>query len=100
MAVWRFGGSGESGGARGAPVLLARPCLWEILYFLPDRPNLLAPPMVIERDDLPPRFPELRRFLAFWRESIEASIAAVTVVDRGGTVWRPIRAPGIELPGG
>ena len=50
----------------------------EILYRRPDRKWLLQS-YVWQNYDLFPRFPELKRFLSFWTERLEAPLHSVTV---------------------
>ena len=47
----------------------------EITYRLPDHPSLLQT-FVWQHYDLVPDYPELRRFLAFWADNIEAGCSA------------------------
>ena len=50
----------------------------EILYHLPDHPGLLQ--SYIWQDlDLAPRYPQLKRFLAFWEREIEGRLHSVRV---------------------
>ncbi len=49
-----------------------------IFYRRPDHPWLLQS-YVWQDYDLCPRFPELQRFLEFWRNSIEGRLHSVTV---------------------
>jgi uncharacterized protein Usg len=49
-----------------------------ILYRRPDHPWLLQT-YVWQAYDLCPSFPELQRFLAFWRKSLEGDLHTVTV---------------------
>jgi uncharacterized protein Usg len=49
-----------------------------ILYRRPDHPWLLQS-YVWQDYDLCPRFPELQRFLEFWRRSLEGSLHSVMV---------------------
>ena len=49
-----------------------------ILYRRPDHPWLLQT-YVWQAYDLCPSFPELQRFLDFWRESLEGDLHSVTV---------------------
>ncbi len=49
-----------------------------ILYRRPDHPWLLQS-YVWQAYDLCPAFPELQRFLAFWRKSLEGDLHTVTV---------------------
>jgi uncharacterized protein Usg len=53
-----------------------------ILYRLPDHPALLQT-YVWQDYDLAPRFPELNRFLEFWRNKIEGALHSVTVAHSG-----------------
>jgi uncharacterized protein Usg len=50
----------------------------EITYHLPDYPQLLQE-FVWQDLDLPPSFPELRRFLDFWHRNLEGRLHSVTV---------------------
>lgn len=54
----------------------------EILYHMPDHPDLLQS-FVWQHFDLAPRFPELRRFLDFWTREIEGKLHSVTVASVG-----------------
>ncbi len=52
----------------------------EILYHLPDHPDLLQ--TYIWQDlDLAPRYPELQRFLAFWRRELDGRLHSVRVAS-------------------
>ncbi len=64
----------------------------EIHYFMPDHPSLLQL-FVIQQYDLAPSFPELDRFLAYWRAEIEAVLHSVRVAHKhliGPTEWRAV----------
>ena len=50
----------------------------QILYRLPDHPSLLQT-YVWQEYDLCPKFPELQRFLEFWRRSLDGMLHSVTV---------------------
>jgi uncharacterized protein Usg len=50
----------------------------EIIYHLPDHPDLLQS-FIWQKLDLAPDFPELRRFLEFWSRSIEGKLHSVRV---------------------
>ena len=50
----------------------------DILYHLPDHPGLLQR-FVWQRYDLHPHYPELRRFLDFWRRSLDGPLHSVRV---------------------
>ena len=52
----------------------------EILYHLPDHPNLLQ--SYIWQDlDIAPRYPVLHKFLDFWKRDIEGSLHSVRVAS-------------------
>ncbi len=52
----------------------------EILYHLPDHPNLLQ--SYIWQDlDIAPRYPVLHKFLEFWKRDIEGSLHSVRVAS-------------------
>jgi uncharacterized protein Usg len=50
----------------------------EIIYHLPDYPDLLQS-FVWQKYDVAPDFPELRRFLEFWSRTIEGKLHSVKV---------------------
>ena len=50
----------------------------EIIYRLPDYPALLQS-FIWQKFDLAPEFPELRKFLEFWKENIEGKLHSVNV---------------------
>lgn len=54
----------------------------EILYHMPDHPDLLQS-FVWQELDLAPRFPVLNKFLHFWEENIEGKLHSVRVAARG-----------------
>jgi uncharacterized protein Usg len=68
----------------------------EILYHLPDHPNLLQS-FTWQDYDLNPDFPVLRRFLDFWRRSIEGRLHSVTVASTGLIAPGEIRHVGSVL---
>ena len=45
----------------------------EILYHMPDHRNLLQS-YVWQDYDLPPEFPQLHKFLAFWEENLDGPL--------------------------
>ena len=53
-----------------------------IFYRRPDHPWLLQS-YVWQEYDLCPIFPELQRFLDFWREKLDGSLHSVTVAHSG-----------------
>jgi uncharacterized protein Usg len=50
----------------------------EIIYHLPDHPDLLQS-FVWQKLDSAPDFPELRRFLEFWSRNLEGKLHSVRV---------------------
>lgn len=54
----------------------------EILYHMPDHPELLQS-FVWQALDLAPRFPVLNKFLHFWETSIDGRLHSVRVAARG-----------------
>jgi len=52
----------------------------EILYHLPDFPELLQS-FVWQRLDRAPEFPELRRFLSYWERNIEGRLHSVRIAS-------------------
>lgn len=53
-----------------------------ILYGLPDYPKLLQE-FVWQCYDVAPRFPELGKFLDFWRRELDGPLHSVTVAHSG-----------------
>ena len=54
----------------------------EILYHMPDHPELLQT-FIWQEFDLAPNFPVLNKFLHFWEASIEGKLHSVRVASRG-----------------
>jgi len=52
----------------------------EILYHMPDHPELLQT-FVWQDLDLAPKFPQLRRFLDFWTRSLDGRLHSVRVAS-------------------
>jgi uncharacterized protein Usg len=50
----------------------------EIIYHLPDHPDLLQS-FIWQKLDAAPDFPELRRFLEFWSRNIEGKLHSVKI---------------------
>ena len=62
----------------------------EILYHLPDHPNLLQA-YVWQEYDIAPDFPVLDKFLRFWRRELEGRLHSVRVASVGivrAAEWR------------
>ena len=64
-----------------------------IYYHLPDHPAVLQT-YVWQEYDQAPKFPELRRFLSFWRDSLEGrlhsvEVASVSLIQPSG--WRHVK---------
>jgi len=54
----------------------------EIYYFLPDHPSIVQR-FTWQEYDKSPDFPELSRFLKFWRESLEGKLHSVEIMSAG-----------------
>jgi uncharacterized protein Usg len=67
-----------------------------ILYRLPDHPAILQE-YVWQAYDLAPRFPELKRFLAFWQAKLEGKLYRVTVAHKDLIGPSEMRAVGSEF---
>lgn len=52
----------------------------EILYHRPDHPGLLQH-FIWQEYDLAPKFPALKRFLAFWTANLDGRLHSVTVAS-------------------
>jgi uncharacterized protein Usg len=52
----------------------------EIIYHLPDHPDLLQS-FIWQKLDVAPDFPELRRFLEFWSRNLEGKLHSVRVAQ-------------------
>ena len=50
----------------------------EIIYRLPDHPALLQS-FIWQKYDLAPDFPELRKFLDFWKDNLDGRLHSVNV---------------------
>ena len=65
----------------------------EIIYRLPDHPALLQS-FIWQKFDLAPDFPELHKFLEFWRSNIEGQLHSVSVKQStrlAGSRWRHVK---------
>ena len=66
----------------------------EIIYHLPDHPDLLQS-FIWQKLDAPPDFPELRRFLEFWSRNIEGKLHSVKIGQArsaGRSTFRHVRS--------
>lgn len=64
----------------------------QIHYYMPDHPSLLQI-FVMQQYDVAPQFPELDRFLYYWRREIEAVLHSVRIAHKhllGPTEWRAV----------
>ena len=52
----------------------------EILYHLPDHPSVLQT-YVWQHLDIAPQYPELKKFLDFWKREIEGPVHSVRVAS-------------------
>ena len=62
----------------------------EILYWMPDFPNVLQS-FVWQQYDMPPEFPELHRFLNFWKQNIDATLHTVQVACSESMASKAVR---------
>ena len=67
-----------------------------ILYRLPDHPAVLQT-YVWQEYDLAPVFPELHKFLAFWRDKLEGALHSVSVSHSRLIKPAELRAVGQEF---
>jgi len=63
-------------------LLIPRIVTVQIFYHLPDFPSILSE-LILQRDDVPPDFPRLVKFLDWWDKNIEARVHSVNVVTNG-----------------
>jgi uncharacterized protein Usg len=52
----------------------------DILYHLPDHPDLLQR-YIWQEYDLAPHFPELQKFLDFWEENLDGRLHSISVAN-------------------
>ena len=67
-----------------------------ILYRMPDNREVLQT-FVWQEYDLAPLFPELRRFLDFWRRELDGPLHSVSVAHQRLIADRDIRAVSAEF---
>ena len=67
-----------------------------ILYGMPDHPMVLQT-YVWQAYDLAPQFPELRKFLDFWKRELEGPLHSVQVAHRRLTAPREVRTVTAEF---
>ena len=53
----------------------------EILYHMPDHPQLLQS-YLWQEYDLAPEFPELKKFLDFWERELDGKLHSVTLASK------------------
>lgn len=68
----------------------------EILYHMPDHPTVLQS-FIWQKLDKAPEFPELARFLDFWRREIEGPLHSVRVASAALTRQAELRFADGEL---
>jgi uncharacterized protein Usg len=68
----------------------------EILYRMPDHPSLLQS-YIWQDYDLAPQFPVLRKFLDFWRSTLEGPLFKVTVASSRLIKPAELKALGAEF---
>ena len=65
----------------------------EILYRMPDHPDLLQS-FIWQDLDIAPRYPVLHKFLAFWERELDGKLHSVRVASAGIVKPAAFRAPG------
>ncbi|MCL2428086.1 MAG: usg protein [Alphaproteobacteria bacterium] len=65
----------------------------EILYRMPDHPDLLQS-FIWQDLDIAPRYPVLHKFLAFWERELDGKLYSVRVASAGLVKPAAFRAPG------
>jgi uncharacterized protein Usg len=68
----------------------------EILYHLPDHPEILQT-YVWQDLDLAPRFPVLHKFLAFWHRELDGRVHSVRVASTDLIKPPSVRNPSLYL---
>lgn len=68
----------------------------EILYHMPDHPDLLQT-FIWQTLDIAPRYPVLRKFLDFWQNNIEGRLHSVSIGQRGVIAPAEFRMADAEL---
>jgi uncharacterized protein Usg len=68
----------------------------EILYHLPDHPDILQT-FVWQDLDLAPRFPALHKFLDFWHRELDGRVHSVRVASAGVIKPPTYRSPGAYM---
>lgn len=66
-----------------------------ILYFMPDHPDLLQS-FVWQFNDVAPDYPRLLKFLDFWRQEIIATIHSIEVAHRALVTPAEVRIASFE----
>jgi len=68
----------------------------EILYWMPDHPDILQT-YVWQALDLAPRYPALHKFLDFWERELDGKLHSVRVASAGVLGAPRFRSPGALL---
>ncbi|RMF11022.1 MAG: Usg family protein [Alphaproteobacteria bacterium] len=68
----------------------------EILYHMPDHPDLLQT-YVWQEFDLAPRFPELKKFLDFWEANLDGKLHSVSVASTTLVTPAELRAADVSM---
>lgn len=64
----------------------------KVLYHLPDHPHLLQT-FIWQQYDISPKFPALRQFIEFWRETLDGPLHSVTYTHQHlvrSSEWRNV----------
>lgn len=68
----------------------------EILYHMPDYPDILQS-YIWQELDIAPKFPVLNKFLVFWNDNIEGKLHSVRVASKSLTYPNEFRFAAAEL---
>jgi uncharacterized protein Usg len=68
----------------------------EILYHLPDHPEILQT-YIWQELDIAPRFPVLRKFLDFWHRELDGQLHSVRVASASLIKPPSFRSPGAYM---
>ena len=62
----------------------------DILYWMPDYNNILQQ-FIWQTRDIPPEYPRVHKFLNFWYNNIDATIAEIKIANEDKTDYRPVK---------
>ena len=62
----------------------------DILYWMPDYNNILQQ-FIWQTRDIVPEYPRVHKFLNFWYNNIDATIAEIKIANEDKTDYRPVK---------